>query len=188
MFIHISSIVSAFSMRTIGTKVSHKATFMDALRDALRGYTFPESGHGIVDLDCLDAVSCGVARRKYAPLPGYVAREHRGEVILCASRLYASKPTALRAVVYTAKAYCSDPQVGDAERKVVEETGATHVLVAVLASAGEGRPPVSAHRFVRNLAGGNASYWPDNGYTLEAAIQEARAILAYEEEWIVVAD
>ncbi len=34
----------------------------------------------------------------------------------------------------------------------------THVLVAVLGFSDSPKPPVSSHRFVRNLAGGNADF------------------------------
>ncbi len=189
MKISNASIVSAFSMRTIGTKVTDAPAFMAALTRAIEGYSFPENGQGFVNVpDAMPYVSCGIAPRKALPITAYVAREHRGEVILCASRLYAGEVKSLAVIVYTADAYKKAAQVTEEEAARITKEGADFVIVAILAGCGDPKPPVSSHRFARNLAGGNERYSPSNGYTLAQAIQEAQEISAYEADWITVAD
>ncbi len=187
---NISGVANAFTMRTVGTKVNDAPAFMVALEAAVSGYTFPANGQGFVSLpeSAFPFVSCGIAPRKALPLTAYVAREHRGEVILCASRLYAGKVASLNVVVYTADAYKVTAQVTAEEAARITSEGADFVIVAILAGCGDPKPPVSSHRFTRNLAGGNERYSPDNGYTLGQAIQEAQEISAYENDWITVAD
>jgi mitochondrial fission protein ELM1 len=87
-------------------------------------------------------------------------------------------------VVYTFAAYIQDPDCSEDERKRVMDMGLTHVLVAVLASAG--RPStLTAHRFVANLAGGNneALAW-----TADEIRQKAKEIKDFTSKWSVVAD
>ena len=118
----------------------------------------------------------------------YHPRLWRGVVSLYLKREKAATADSVAAVVYTKDAYLLDPEVKDSpEGKRVLESDATHVLVAVLASAGP-KAPVGFERFVKNLAGGNRKYSPDQGYTLEKAIAEARAVAEYHDEWCTVAD
>lgn len=88
--------------------------------------------------------------------------------------------------MYTAEAYLSDPDVAgdEAEVRRIQRSGCTHVLVAVLASAGP-KSPYSPERFVSNLAGGNkeALTW-----SAEEIRQKAAEVTAYAREWSVVAD
>jgi len=64
------------------------------------------------------------------------------------------------------------------------DSDATHVVVAVLAAAGP-KPPFSPFRLVANLAGGNneAKKWTADEIRLTAV-----GVLAYDENWVVVAD
>jgi len=186
MQIAVSNVVSAFDSVTVGTKVVHCNAFRTVLADALKVYTSFVQGKGFIPLNgALHTVSCGVARRAGIRVNEYIVREWRGEVALFAPRSFAAKAEALNVIVYTADAYRSDPQVNAEEAKRVE--GADFVIVAVLASVGP-KPPLSSHRFVRNLAGGNTSYSIEGGYSIEKAIAEAKAIAAYEQEWVTVAD
>jgi hypothetical protein len=189
MKISHSNIVSAFASNTIGTKVTEPEAFHTVLINALRLYTDYGNGQLTVPLPlALPYVSCGIVPRKDLPLSAYVVREHRGEVGLFANRKYVvGKPKSLAAIVYTAAAYKSDPQVTKEEGLRITDEQADFVLVAVLASLG-GAQGLSSQRFVRNLAGGNNRYSPDNGYTIDQAIQEAKEVEAYERDWITVAD
>jgi hypothetical protein len=214
-----SGIVTAFSDRPIGTKVSSLKVgklggrlytiqeFNKALLKKLESYSFPENGQGVIQFDeylSNGNVSCGVARRVNSegiPLRehAYYVREYRGEMGMFALRSYAAHPEHLFAIVYTLHAYAVDAQVSHEELvRVKTELGASllipaepdaklYVLVALLATVGP-KPTISSHRFVRNLAGGNFRYSQEEGYTLEKAIEEAKAIEAYEREWITVAD
>ncbi len=183
----ISNIVTAFADKTIGTKVIHPNAFMLAIEHAVRSYVFPTDGKGFIPLPAVNTVSCGVGIRAGLREEDYIVRIHRGEASLFAKREYASVAESLNVVVYTAKAYCTDPQVDAAEAERVQKEGGEYVIVAVLASVGP-KPPLSSHRFVRNLAGGNTSFSVEQGYTLEKAIEDAKAIVAYEKDWVTVAD
>ena len=188
MKISISNICSAFEMNTVGTKVVSRTYFMACLEEEITKAKF---GDGVCVVPCdaaIVTVTCGVAKRENVPISGYVAREHRGEVILCAKRLFASTPESLNVVVYERDRYVRESQVSTEEAARILKEEADYVIVAVLASAGEGRPPVSSHRFVRNLAGGNKDYSPENGYTLEKAIAQAKEVAEYEQNWVTVAD
>lgn len=186
MNISVSNICSSFSENTIGTKVIHHDAFFYELKKALQSYKWPENNRGFVSLDnALYTVSSGVAIRPGLSVSDYVLREHRGEIEMFARREHAATATALNVIVYTKDAYVGDPQVDINEAIRVKD--ADYVVVAVLATAGP-KPQLSSHRFVRNLAGGNIIYSPEQGYTLEKAIEDAKAIVAYEKEWVTVAD
>jgi hypothetical protein len=191
-----SFIVTAFDKNTIGTKVTNKEHFLAILGEKLQTYAFPEDGHGFVSLDeCLEDVTSGVADRDGMLRHMYHCREYRGEMCMFADRVAAYPAEHLNVIIYTLKAYLADPQVSHAERGrlsqyIIENTCGEpiYILVAVLATAGPVSPPLSSHRFVHNLAGGNLTYTPQMGYTLEKAISEAQAIVEYEKHWITVAD
>lgn len=188
MKITVSNICSAFNEKTVGSKVVSRTYFMACLKEAIENAKFD---NGVCVVPCDDAtVACtsGVAKRSTVPFNGYIGREHRGEVILCAMRVYASETKSVSVVVYEKDRYVKESQVSKDEADRVEASGADYVIIAVIASAGEGPSPLTSHRFVRNLAGGNKDFAPENGYTLEKAIEKAKEITAYEQEWIVVAD
>lgn len=185
MRIDWSNICNPYLPFTVGTKVVQPGAFQVMLLHALREYAMPADGKGFVPLpDALPCVSCGVARRAGLRPQDYVVREWRGEVGLFAPRRYAVKATSLHVVVYTGDTYRTDAQVDAAEACRVAD--ADYVIVAVLASAGP-RSPLSSHRFVRNLAGGNTSY-ASECYTIERAVEEAKEIVTYEQEWVTVSD
>lgn len=188
----IADIVTAFSPETIGTKVVDRDRFLGLLTEAINGHDFTAdtpTGQGFLQLTekAVNVVSCGVGQRTAVPAD-YHPRLYRGVVSLFLNREKAAKAESVAAVVYTADAYLVDPDVkGTDEEQRIRESGATHVLVTVLASVGP-RPPVSSDRFVKNLAGGNRRYSPLEGYTFEKAIAEAKAVAVYHDEWCTVAD
>jgi hypothetical protein len=184
MNIKVSGICQAFDASCIGTKVTDKDAFMAELSVALAAYTMPANGQGYVVLSSVvePIVLSGDCERAGLTEQDYVVREWRGEVQLFAKRRE-QRTAFCAAIVYTAEAYCTDPQVDDAERERI--AGATHVLVAVLGSRGP-KPTLSSSRFVRNLAGGNTR-WLDKKSD-DDLINEAKAIAAHEAAWVVVAD
>jgi len=175
---------NTFSNEAFGSKVTNSEKFWEVLFPAVRTYKFPENGQGFILIDAIDYVSGGAARRVRLEIDDYRIREHRGEICLCARRLRAASVKRVNCVVYTYEAYAADPQVKPNELKFHQ--GATHVLVAVIASAVDS--PVSSHRFTRNLAGGNRRYFPSEGYCIEQAIKEAKETVLYEQDWITVLD
>jgi len=87
-------------------------------------------------------------------------------------------------VVYTKEAYLKDPDCTEEEHERINSLGCTHVLVAVLASSGK-PSPLTPHRFIHNLAGGNreALLW-----TADEIRAKAKEIKKFSSEWCVVAD
>lgn len=184
---HVSNVCSAFTPAPVGTKVTDAGAFTAALALAVAahdpaGDRTPGQHFVMLPGDALATVSAGVARRADVPEDGYVVRVHRGRADCYAARPYAARATGLAAVVYTRDAYAADPQV-TAEEVAGIPGDVTHVIVAVLAFAGP-KAPLSPHRFVANLAGGNrdaATYSADEMRAM------AREVIAYDDEWIVVA-
>lgn len=191
--IGVSNVCTAFEKSGVGTRVLDRAHFMEGLEEAVEDHRFPINGQATVQLDPSyfgRDVSCGVARRQDLKPDDYVVREWRGEIGLFARRRFAANVKSLPVIVYTRAAYLADPDVqkdSDEHWRVYQDATITHVIVAVRASAGP-EPTVSSHRFVRNLSGGNNAYSPTAGYTLDKAIADAKAIEAYEREWVTVAD
>ena len=184
---HVSSVCGAFAASPVGTKVLDAGAFTAALSVAVEAHDTAGDrtpGQHFITLpgDALATVSAGVARRADVPEDGYVVRVHRGRADCYAARPHAAKATGLAAVVYTRAAYAADPQV-TAEEVATIPGDVTHVIVAVLAFAGP-RAPLSPHRFVANLAGGNRDAAT---YTADEMRAMARDIAAYDDEWIVVA-
>lgn len=182
MKIEISNICTALDDSTIGSKVLHHNTFWKELENTISDFKFPENGQAFIPMNGPGLVSCGVARREGIPFEGYHIRRYREGPSLFVDRKYAATTEHLACIVYTKAAYLADPDYNPEEIIVGD-----YVLVAVLASAGP-KPPLSAFRFVHNLAGGNNAYKPENGYTIEKAVEEAKAIKEYGKEWITVAD
>jgi hypothetical protein len=183
----VSNVCSAFTPSPVGTKVTDAGAFTAALALAVEAHDTAGDrtpGQHFVTLpgDALATVSAGVARRADVPEDGYVVRVHRGRAECFAARRWRAPTAGLAAVVYTRAAYAADPQVTAAEAASIPGD-ATHVIVAVLAFAGP-RAPLSPHRFVANLAGGNKDAAT---YTADEMRAMAREIIAYDDEWIVVA-
>jgi hypothetical protein len=158
----------------------------DAAKDRIPGQHYitmpPESYH---------MVSCGVGPR--TPDEGaYIIRVYRGQVGLYLKRGYAAKTEGLACVVYTREAYLNDPDVVNDIYEIARidsygygpGMGVTHVLVAVLASAGP-KSPLPGHTLLRNLAGANheAQVW-----SADEIRAKARESIEYWEKWAVVAD
>lgn len=182
-----SDICSALDDRSLGSKVVDREGFMSALERALGAFDFSTQripGQALISLpEAVPFVSAGVGRRSSDPRD-YVLREHRGKVGAYLRREHALPAESCSVVVYTHGAYLLDPDVTVAEAARVSAAGATHVLVAVLASAGPASP-LSPYRFVWNLAGGNreAAVW-----SADEIRAKAREIIDYDNAYDPVAD
>ena len=143
-----SNIVTAFNSKTIGSKVIDPVGFGIALHQAIgsRKHDFAKGtvpGQALIDLpDAEVYVSAGVGKRSINP-DDYVLREHRGRVDAYLNREHAAKVESVKVVVYTHAAYLADPDITPDEAERVK--GASHVLVAVLASAGPRSPQCARH-------------------------------------------
>lgn len=183
--IGLADIVTAHKEKTVGSKVTDPR-FWCMLEAAVKTHVFPESGQALIELpEGIPYVSGGVAHRDGVPFEGYHIVNYREGPGLFADRKYAAEVNTLSVVVYTRAAYLADPDVTAEE--VFERGCDDYVLVAILAASGP-KPPLSAYRFVHNLAGGNNDFKPENGYTLAKAIEQAKEIVAYGRDWITVAD
>jgi len=171
-----ANILQAFNKKAVGTRVVDADNFLTHLKEAF------------------SSVSAGVGEKKYAidelsgePDPdAYIMRPWRGSMNVYLKRDYAAEVEGLAAIVYTVDAYLSDPDVARDSDEVsrVEDTGASHVIVAVLAFAGP-KAPLSPGRLVSNLAGGNRSALV---WTADEIRAQAVAANDYAKEWSVVAD
>jgi hypothetical protein len=195
-----SNVCSAFEAAPVGSKVTDATRFLDEVGRAVEGHAFPDGseegtaagqayivmhdGEDVVNEPVLDLVSSGEGRRTADP-GDYVNVSHRGRVCQFLRRPRAAKAVALAVVVYTAEAYLADPDVqGEPEEAArVRGLGATHVLVAVLASAVV-RAPLSPERFAANLAGGNREAL---AWSKDRIHEEAARVAAHADEWCPVA-
>lgn len=183
----LSNILTAFTTTTIGSKVVQPAAFMAVLNQAVAKFDFASQkvpGQGFIPLlSGISYVSAGVGRRTTNP-EDYVLRTNRGRVNAYLRREEAAPVESLAVIVYTAEAYAADPEADPAEISRVTAEGATHVLVAVLASAGP-KAPLTPIRLLANLAGGNKEALVWDADTIRA---KAKDVVAYDETWSVVAD
>ena len=183
------NIVTAFSARTIGTKVtSTPSQFMQVVMDATEAHDVSsdrEPGQHFVMLPegAKEMVSCGVGRHT-GHEDDYIVRMHRDEPGLFLTRVNAAECTGVAAIVYTLDAFKADPQVDAVEAAELESFGATHVLVAVLGFS-DAPPALSSHRFTRNAAGGNKAFLTMSADELRA---DAAKVVEYEQTWCTVAD
>jgi len=188
-----ANILSALDSFAVGTRVTDPTTMIYMIEKAIEGFEFAAQkvpGQGFIPLTApvegwSELVSAGVGR-KVNDEDAYVLRSWRGSVNAYLRREFAAPVESVAVVVYTTEAYLSDPEVAGDAKEVdrVRQAGWTHILVAVLASAGP-RAPLSAGRFVSNLAGGNkeALVW-----TADEIRAKAKEIAEYANEWSVVAD
>lgn len=182
-----SDVCSAFNEKVIGTRITSIDHFFDVAKEAIRRHDFSTDrvpGQGYIECpELIPFVSAGVGPRSSNP-DDYVCREHRGVVGAYLRRELAAKTESVALVVYTKAAYLADPDVTPEEAARIEGSGATHVLVAVLASAGP-QSPLPPYRLVWNLAGGNneAALW-----TADEIRAKAKAAIDYDSAWSVVAD
>jgi len=206
--IALADIVTAFDRETIGSKVLDEGGFLVILANAMEAFdwsTCRQPGQAYIQLpqEACALVSGGVGKRTQDP-EDYVIRMNRDQIGLylkrqrteyCTpdaahpndfffTRSLAAPVDNVAVVVYTLDAYLADPDCTPEETARVKDMGATHVLVAVLASAGK-PSTLTAHRFVHNLAGGNneALAW-----TADEIRQKAKEIKEFTSEWAVVAD
>lgn len=192
--IQYSNILTAFDESTIGSKVTNENLFLGRLARSIANTDFEAQrvpGQAFIPLvtedddSVLQAVSAGVGKHTQNP-SDYVVREYRGKVKLFLHRSHAEPVENVAAVVYTRDAYLSDPDVqASDEAQRIQDSDCTHVLVAVIASAGPQNSPLSPGRLVHNLAGGNkeALEW-----TADEIRAKAAESLEYYSEWGTVAD
>lgn len=184
-----SNIVTAFSNSTIGTKVTDADNFLVAVEMRVRNHAFNLErvpGQGFIHCnEVIPYVSAGVGKRTKDP-NDYVLREHRGTVEAYLSRKHAATVDGCALVVYTVEAYLNDPdvQADSDETARIKSSEATHVLVAVLAFAGP-KAPLSPHRLVHNLAGGNKEALTWSADEIRANALESKT---YHDEWCTIAD
>lgn len=185
-----SNIITAFDLRTIGTKVKDPTSFMAALTSLVESTDFNgQRVPGQAYIACPELkkyLSAGAGKRTNNP-EDYVPRFYRGRVSLFLKRAFAGSVEDAAVVVHTKEAYLNDPDVKkdpDEFNRIFSYGGATHVLVAILASAGP-KAPLSPYRLVHNLAGGNneALTW-----TADEIRAKAKEALDYDCDWCVVAD
>jgi hypothetical protein len=184
-----ANIVTAFDRQTIGTKVVNAVEFCGFLQDAVESFiweTCRVAGQAYIELpsEARHCVSGGVGIRTDNP-DDYVVRLHRGRIGLYLKRELAEEVTGVAVVVYTNYAYRNDPQVTLEETKRIRSNGFSHVLVAVLAHSDGSDSPLTPHRFIENLAGGNneALQW-----TADEIRAKAKEISNFSTVWTVVAD
>jgi len=185
---NVSQVCSAFNVCAIGTKVVNSDDFLDRLRTMVVSADFGSLGQKYINFPGgRDYVLGGLARRSRVTPETLCVRRHRGNFGVYASRAIAEEPDKLGVVVYTVAGYLNDPEVDHSE---ILDRGTTHAIVAVLSMpAGVGGDGVmGTYRFTSNLASGNNKYKPENGYTLDKAISDAKLCLEYENTWITVAD
>ena len=188
MKIEKSNIVTAFDKKTIGTKVVNPSEFEGFLAEAVRQHDpskdrVPGQHFLPMPTESFSTVSAGVGVRT-GNLGDYILREYRGQVDIYLRREFAPPVESLAVIVYTAEAYLADPDASPDEADRIRHSGASHVLVAVLASAGP-RAPLSPKRFVHNLAGGNREAMAWNADEIRAKAIESEA---YHDQWCVVSD
>mgnify|MGYP006899625030 CR=1 FL=1 len=188
MKIEKASIVTAFGSKTIGTKVVDEVGFMNFLSNGVKKYNPSKDrqpGQHFISMpsESFETVSAGVGIRTQNP-EDYILRLYRGNVETYLKRGKAATVESLASIVYTVEAYLSDPDVKDEEAERIRNSGATHVLITILASAGP-RSPLSPYRLVHNLAGGNkeALLWSTDEIRGKAIESKQ-----YHDKWSVVAD
>ena len=185
-----SDIVTAFSDKAIGSRVlpEHQELFLEVLKIGILSHD-PEkdrqAGQHFIVLPqtACGLVSCGVGKRTQNP-DDYVIRQYREQVGLYLKRHLAVPTEHLAVVVYTKEAYLKDPDVTPEELEIRKAEDVTHVLVAVLATAGE-VSKLSPYRFTANLAGGNLEA---QAWTADEIRAKAKEILSFDNSFTTVAD
>ena len=184
-----ADIVTAFDSMAVGSKVTNAALFMELLLDAVESFdweTCRTRGQAYIELpdEAKHCVLAGVGQRTNNP-DDYVIRTHRGRVGMYLRRHLAPEVTGVAVVVYTSHAYRDDPQIEWEEIERISKHNYSHMLVAVLAHSEGSNSPLTPHRFIENLAGGNneALSW-----TADEIREKAREISNHSNAWTVVAD
>jgi hypothetical protein len=189
----VSVVCHAFDNVAIGSRVTDRGAFMEALIAAVVSHdTSKDRAPGqhfiVLPETTFSSVSSGEGKRT-ANVGDYVLRIHRGVVGPYLKRDLASPIKTLAVVVYTVEAYLADPEINEVPGKKEQiesarDQGATHVIVAVIAAAAP-RAPRTPYRFTAALAGGNneADTW-----SLEEVRRMASESISYWDEWAIVAD
>ena len=187
-----ANILTAMDESTIGSKVGNPGGFLKALETAVESHDTsrdraPGQHFVVMPMDAVAAgeVTCGIGHRTENP-DDFVLRNHRGNVSAFLRREHALPVTFCATIVYTREAYMEDPDVADSEGVTIAEE-ATHVIVAVLASA-DGVPnplPRGTYRLAHCLAGGNKEA---DAWSLAEVKQMCVDSVAYEDKFCVVAD
>ena len=183
-----ADICSAFEAETIGSKVIAHAQFLDLLAFAVSKHDTSKDripGQMFIRLEgaANNMVSCGVGRPINDP-DAFVLKSYRGKVSAFLRREFAAPTQQTAVVLYTLDAALNDPDATTEENERLKASGATYVIVAVLATAAE-TSALSPHRFVANLAGGNheAQVW-----TADEIRAKAKEIISFDNLYATVAD
>jgi hypothetical protein len=173
------------SERCVGTKIHNLGQLMDYIEGQTAGHGGAgdrEPGQHFLQLpkECIPLVSCGVGKRTLDP-QDYVPALDRGYVNTYLKRSKALPVTGVAAIVFTREAWYADPECAGMEMP----PDVTHVLVDVLAFSDGPPPPLTPHRFVENMAGGNKAQM---NATKEELHAEAEQVASYDRTWCVVAD
>ena len=159
-----ASILSCFDAVTVGTKVVDADAFMAAVETAVANVDFTKTGtpgQSFIPLpgEALSTVSCGVGLRTDNPAD-YALLNYRGVVTPFLLREHALQAERLAVSVYTKEAYLNDPEVkenADEVARIEADEEITHVLIAVIASAGP-ESPRSPERLVAAMSGENREF------------------------------
>lgn len=189
MKIALSEIVTSFNDMTIGSKVLNPKAFMSLLEGCIANHDPSrdrQPGQHFISLpqEANNLVSGGVGPSSNDP-DHYVLRFHREKVSAYLKRQFAAPVDSVAVVVYTMAAYQFDPDCTTEEIQRVQDEGASHVLVAVLASSGPKVSPLTPFRLVHNLAGGNLEA---QQYSADEIRAKAKESLLYHNAWSTVAD
>jgi len=154
-----------YSGTGVGTSVTGDAERVRALvKETIEAYDWKEGEVPdplVLPVEANELLSAGMVRR---PEVGhYKIVQHRGEEAIVLDRTLVAKEVTMvgsvPVVVYDKVAFLGDPQVSAEDKAEFARDGYTHAAITFLAAQeGAPRPLVSSHRFVRNLAGGNAEY------------------------------
>jgi len=164
-----------------------RGTAIEAVKDAIN------AGGGVrraayCPMDNEDLFLAGNQKyTKDTPEDHFRVRMHRGEPIVCLKRerftTVELKVSSLACIVYTKQQALDDNDVTPEDKAEIESGGFEYVLVTFLPSAHDEPPSVSSHRFVRNLAGGNADY---ANKSTKSLIKECLDIISVEKEYMRV--
>jgi hypothetical protein len=190
--VKVSSFAIQFNETGVGSRVLDRARLIDFTSKRLETYKFPvegddnfvNEGEGVMPLnEALETVGSGTASRADCEEADIFPHVHRDVEEMFASRDKACKAEGLSMVMYTWANYSSNNGVKPEEKlSLAEGEEPTHIIVAVLASAGPD-PQVSEVRFLANLEGGKY----DN-MSFEEQDVLADKVIAYNEKWITVCD
>lgn len=183
-----SDILTAYKDKTIGSKVTDPARFDEVLKVAIELHDpsndrQPGQHFIVLPLEACQYVSSGMGKARPNP-DDYVLRFHREKVSAYLKREFAEPVESVAVVIYTLDAYLVDPDATLEESNRIILENPTHVVVAVLASAGP-PSPLTPFRLVHNLAGGNLEA---QQYTADEIRAKAKESLTYHNAWSMVAD